>query len=274
MPTASINGVDLFYELRGNAGEPLVLVHGSWVDHHHWDAAAEALRDRFRVLTFDRRGNGLSTRPDPPSFRIDDNVDDVAMLIERLGLAPAHIAGNSFGASIVLRLATRRPDLFRSLTAHEPPLLGLLENAPDSKPILDEVQGRVGAVLALLDRGETAVAAERFVETVAIGPGGWSQTPPELRATMVGNAATFREETRAPEAFTLDLGALSGFRPPVLLTVGGQSPPFFAQVMDRLTAALPRARRRTWEEVGHVPHWSHPAEYADMVAGFILEGRV
>jgi pimeloyl-ACP methyl ester carboxylesterase len=91
---------------------------------------------------------------------------------------------------------------------------------------------------------------------------------------MIGNAATFHEEAIEPAAFTVDLGALGAFRQPVLLTVGGQSPPFFARVVDRLMTALPRAQRKNWEEVGHVPHWSHPAAYADMIAGFILGGRV
>ena len=51
---------------------------------------------------------------------------ETAGLVDELGLAPAHIAGNSFGAAIVLRAATRRPEGFRTLIAHEPPLFPLL----------------------------------------------------------------------------------------------------------------------------------------------------
>jgi pimeloyl-ACP methyl ester carboxylesterase len=273
MPKVNVNGVTLHHELRGVAGDPLVLVHGSWVDHHQWDAVAEALSDRFRVLTFDRRGHGLSERPAAAGSRIDEDVDDVAALIGRLGLAPAHIAGNSFGACIVLRLAARNPGLFRSLIVHEPPLFALLATAPGMQGVMDDLQNRVGAVVALLEGGDTARAAERFVDDVVFGPGAWRELPVDLQNTFIANASTFLEETQEPEAFGCDLDALAVFRRPSLLTHGSQSPPFFAAMMGPLAAALPQARRATLAEAGHVPHWSHPARYASVVAEFILEHR-
>jgi pimeloyl-ACP methyl ester carboxylesterase len=57
-----VNGVELYYELSGS-GEPLVLVHGSWGDHHNWDAVAGSPAQSFQVLTFDRRGHSASERP-------------------------------------------------------------------------------------------------------------------------------------------------------------------------------------------------------------------
>jgi pimeloyl-ACP methyl ester carboxylesterase len=64
---------------------------------------------------------------------VRDDVADLAALLEELPHAPAHVVGNSFGASIVLRLAAARPDLFRSLIVHEPPLLGLLKDETEAK---------------------------------------------------------------------------------------------------------------------------------------------
>lgn len=49
MSAARINGVELFYELTGS-GEPLVLVHGSWSDHHNWDPVTSTLAESFRSL--------------------------------------------------------------------------------------------------------------------------------------------------------------------------------------------------------------------------------
>jgi pimeloyl-ACP methyl ester carboxylesterase len=63
MSTARVNGVSLHYELTG-AGDPLVLVHGSWGDHHNWDPVVPALAESFQVLTYDRRGHSQSERPD------------------------------------------------------------------------------------------------------------------------------------------------------------------------------------------------------------------
>ena len=62
MPEQHVNGANLFYELIGS-GDPLVLVHGSWVDHNSWQFVVPDLMRSFRVLTYDRRGHSLSERP-------------------------------------------------------------------------------------------------------------------------------------------------------------------------------------------------------------------
>src|SRR5690349_4698413 len=134
MPTARLNGVSLYYELAGDDGPPLVLVHGSWGDHENWSTVATDLSKHFRLLTYDRRGHSRSERP-AAQGSVHEDVDDLAALLEQLGLAPAHIVGNSFGAAIVLRLAARRPGLFRSLAIHEPPLLGVLATDPAFGPM-------------------------------------------------------------------------------------------------------------------------------------------
>jgi pimeloyl-ACP methyl ester carboxylesterase len=78
--------VELYYELSGS-GEPLVLVHGSWGDHHNWDPVVGSLSQSFQVLTFDRRGHSASERPAGQGSVFED-ADDLAGLLEELGLTP------------------------------------------------------------------------------------------------------------------------------------------------------------------------------------------
>ena len=63
MPTANVNGIELFYELGGTGEVPLVLVHGSWDSHQTWGLVLPELADAFRVLTYDRRGHSRSEHP-------------------------------------------------------------------------------------------------------------------------------------------------------------------------------------------------------------------
>src|SRR5437773_1489487 len=133
MPIAEVNGTKLYYTLEGHSGEPLEFVHGSCCAHHNRDLVLHPLAQSFQVLTYDRRGHSQSGRS-AGQGSVHEDVGDLAALIEHLGLAPAHIAGNSFGASIALRLASKRTDLFRSLIVHEPPLLDLLSGDPDTEP--------------------------------------------------------------------------------------------------------------------------------------------
>ncbi len=188
MPIAVINGIELYWELSGQAGDPLVLVHGSWGDHHGWDQIVPALARSFRVLTYDRRGHSRSERPTAQGS-VQEDVVDLGALIEHLDLAPAHILGNSFGGSIVLRLAGERPDLFRSLIVHEPPLVGLLED-PAARKVLQTFLERTQVVIELLEKGQMESGARQFMETIALGSGAWEQLPDEDRQICIFNAAT------------------------------------------------------------------------------------
>jgi pimeloyl-ACP methyl ester carboxylesterase len=270
MATVNVNGIRLRYELTGSGGPPLVLVHGSWGDHHIWDGIVPALAPSFRVLTYDRRGHSDSHRPAGQGSVLED-VADLAALIEQLDLAPAHILGNSFGAVITLRLAATRHELFRSLLVHEPPLLGIVDGSAPAEPI-QAAQTRIRAVVDLLEKGEMETAARRFMDDVAFGPGAWQQFPPEMRRTCVGNAPTFLDEESDPESRTIALPGLAGFSRPMLLTQGDQSAPFFPVIMEKLAEALPGAERRTLVGTGHVPQVTHPDEYVRTIESFI--GRI
>lgn len=271
MPTSRANGVNIYWETAGDTGDPLVLVHGSWGDHQNWASVVPAFARSFRVLTYDRRGHSRSERP-AGQGSVRDDAADLAALLDTLGYAPAHVIGNSFGASIALRLAAARPELFRSLSVHEPPLFGLLEGEPDAKAALTLLQERMSAVVSRLMGGDWTEGARAFVETIAFGPGAWPELPEDVRETFVFNAPTWLDETRDPDALEIDLTGLRGFAAPALLTVGDQSAPFFPLVVDRIASVMPRAERRTYAGAGHVPHLSHPDEYVRVVTEFVHGG--
>ena len=268
MATASINGMRLFYELTGGGEIPLVLVHGSWDSHHDWDLLVPRLTKSCRVLTYDRRGHSQSEGP-PGQGSVREDVADLAALIEELGLAPAWIAGNSFGASITLRLAGERPDLLRGLIAHEPPLFSLLAGDAAVAPMLEEIRQRVGAVVERIASGDHAGAAEQFADTVALGAGTWARLPRQVRQTMIDNAPTFLDEAQDPEQLVFNLEWVQEFSRPVLLTMGDQSPPTFGPVVRKLAQALPHAGVMTFPEAGHIPHVTHPDAYAEAILAFL-----
>ena len=267
MPAATINGIRLHWEVTGSSGPWLVLVHGSWGDHHNWDLVVPGLAAAFRVLRFDRRGHSQSERP-AGQGSIEDDASDLEGMIERVGRAPVHLIGNSFGGSIVLRLAARRPDLLRTLVVHEPPLFGLLADQPEAQGFLAEVRTRIAAVVEKLEAGDTLAGAQQFVDTIGFGPGAWNQLPAAWRQTFVFNAMTWLDEVRDPVSLHLDLTDLRRIIRPALLSGGSESAPFFRTVLDKLAGALPQATRVTVDGAGHVPHLSHPDHYVRMVTDF------
>jgi pimeloyl-ACP methyl ester carboxylesterase len=247
-----------------------VLAHGAWSDHTSWRFVVPGFAESFRVITYDRRGHSASERPAGQGSIVDDE-DDLAALIESLELAPTHVAGNSSGASIVLRLAARRPELFRDIVVHEPPLFDLLKGDPEAEAQQREVQERVESVVARLEAGDHEGAARQFMEEIAFGPGSWDQLPEQVRQIFVFNAPTFLEDSRDPQELTIDLGSLQEFTAPALLTIGSESPSFFPVVVDRLASALPGAARKTIQGAGHVPQVTHPGAYLESVTPFLAQ---
>jgi pimeloyl-ACP methyl ester carboxylesterase len=267
MAIARLKGTDLAYDKAGD-GEFVILVHGSWVDHHDWDLVVSALAQDFYVITYDRRGHSKSTAPTGQGY-IKDDVADLAALIELVDQGPAHVVGHSMGGSIALKLAISRPELCRSVSVHEPSLLALLAIDPALAPALTEVQARIESVVELLARGEHEAGAQRFIETVALGPGAWKQLPEPARETFIGNAPTFLDEYRDPDQAYIELGSLRAYQGAVQLTQGEQSPPFFAAVADTLASVLPRADRLIYRGAGHIPHVTHPDDFSRGLIGFL-----
>jgi pimeloyl-ACP methyl ester carboxylesterase len=169
------------------------------------------------------------------------------------------VVTNSGGGNVALRLATRRPDLFRSLSCHEPALWGLLEEDPDSQEILQQGARSLEAVGRRIAQGDHEGAARQFVEEVAFGPGAWdNELPPESRAIFVHNAPTFLDELQGPNPGNIEEEAISRLKMPVRLTNGSESPPIFPRVIDRLVELIPRVARETIEGAAHVPQLTMP----------------
>lgn len=264
MPYIDVDGTGLYYEEAG-AGEPVMFVHGNWTDHSTWGLTVPELPASLRAIVYDRRGTGRSPRTRERLAR-RRHEDDLAALIEALGPAPAHVVGNSYGASTALGLASRRPELFRSLVAHEPPLLSVVGDDPAARDAIAETEASLRAVMERVDACDAAGGAKQFVEEVALGPDGWAMLPDFVREIMILNAATVAEELRDPAVGEVDLEALADADLPVLLTKGDESPAWFHAIVDRLDEALGRARVATIAGAGHNPHATHPAEYAAVAA--------
>jgi pimeloyl-ACP methyl ester carboxylesterase len=259
-----IGGAELHVEPPVGEGDPLVLVHGGWTDHTAFDAVIEPLSRSFRVIRYDRRGHSRSQYGPGAAPRRRDE-DDLAELIQALGLGPAHLVGTSYGASISLALAIRRPELVRSVLAHEPPLLGVVPD-PEVQALLTSVQDQLAA-------GDIAGGTRRFFEEAVLGPGSWERLPEPLRLAAMGNARTFIDLREDPGWATLDVPALARIPRPVLITTGETSPDWLRRTPVTVAgrAGIPTC---TIRGAGHSPHLTHPSEFAALIADFIAGQRL
>jgi pimeloyl-ACP methyl ester carboxylesterase len=114
MPTMSINGARIYYENAGAGPETIVFAHGLLCNTRLFDHQVAALKDRYRCIAFDFRGQGQSevTRS---GYDMDTLTEDAAGLIRALNVGPCHFLGLSMGGFVAMRLALRHPELIRSL---------------------------------------------------------------------------------------------------------------------------------------------------------------
>ncbi len=118
MPTASLNGIEIYYEERGG-GFPIVLTHGLGDCAELWSPLAEALAGGYRVVTWDMRGHYRTEAPEELSqYTQDLVVEDLRALCDHLGIERAVYGGHSLGGYTALRFYEAYPDRVAALVLH------------------------------------------------------------------------------------------------------------------------------------------------------------
>lgn len=112
---AALNGLDLYYEIHGE-GEPLVMLHGGVNPAEMFGAPLAAMAQHARVIAVHLQAHGRTADIDRP-LTFEAMADDVALLLEHLGIARASVMGYSLGAGVALQMAIRHPDAVDRLIA-------------------------------------------------------------------------------------------------------------------------------------------------------------
>lgn len=116
MPTASVNGIDIDYSLDGDGSETVVLVNGLADEKETWAYQTPALLEAgYRVLTFDNRGVGATSKPAGP-YSSELLADDTKALVDELGISAFHLMGVSMGGMIAQEYALKYGHDLTSLT--------------------------------------------------------------------------------------------------------------------------------------------------------------
>jgi 3-oxoadipate enol-lactonase len=114
MSTATINGQKIYFEDTGGDGPAVILGHGFLMDHDMFAPQVAALRDQYRVITWDERGFGL-TEFDGQPFTYWDSANDCLGLMDHLGIDRCVVGGMSQGGFLSMRVALTAPERVRAL---------------------------------------------------------------------------------------------------------------------------------------------------------------
>lgn len=245
------------------SGPVLFFIHGMCGAAQVWEGQVSRLADRFRCITYDRRGHGRSSRGEAAES-VATHTEDAAALIRTLGVRPI-VVGSSGGARIGVELVRRHSDLVASAVLSEPPIPTL---APDLGPqLVAEIAAVVKPAVA---EGGPRAGVDAFFALVC--PGLWATLDEQHRDLYRDNAEMMVAELAAPP-YHLDVADLAQVRTPIWVVQGDRSHPAFAAIARALAGGLPQAELRLIANSGHVTYAEQPDEFARLVAEFAMAHR-
>lgn len=257
MEIAHAHGLEIAYERVGE-GPPLVLVHGAAEDGRVWQPQLAGLADGLTVIAWDEPGAGRSSGV-PPGFGLPEYASCLATLIESVALGPAHLAGLSWGGTVVLELYRHRPELVSTLI--------LVDTYAGWKGSLSaaEVRARVEALHRML-----AAPAPAFDPTL---PGLFARQPPAEFAPLLDEmAADVRPESLRTQLLLMaeadQRDVLPRISVPTLLIWGEQDVRSPLAVARQFEDAIPTAELVVIPDCGHVSNLERPERFNDAVRKF------
>ena len=265
--TVQANGQQLYFEVHGD-GPPLVLLMGIGYDSSLWTLAqVPALSTRFRVVLVDNRDAGRSSTASHP-YRIVDMADDLAGLLDALGIAQSHLLGLSMGGMIALEFALRHADRLDRLV-----LTGT--GAAPARAAVDPI--RIWSWVKANDATGEVFGGQQFVSLFSTSFLRNHQAVRDTAELLASNPypMTPHAYQRQADAYgqfdALDrLGAITA---PTLVVAGEQdllTPPWIAR---EVAAAIPRARFEVIRGDGssHVLPLERADDFNRLVSAFLTE---
>jgi pimeloyl-ACP methyl ester carboxylesterase len=245
---ASTDGTPIAYRVSGS-GDPVLLVHGSATSGADWLFVLPLLRERFTVVTMDRRGRGDSG--DGPDYAMEREAQDVLTVLDAVD--GKLLVGHSYGALCSI-LAAERTDRLRRLVLYEPPIA---VKGGDWLESMDE----------LVARGDLDAALEGFLRSAGA---------PGAQFDAIRSSPAWPALLDAVPALPRELHACAGWRhprgpidaPALFLRGADTKGPVYLEGLDDLQAGFPNGCSEVIPGQRHFAHVFAPEPFAGLVADF------
>jgi 3-oxoadipate enol-lactonase len=265
--TVAANGQQIYYEIHGE-GEPLIMIMGIGYDATLWGLyQVPAFSSRFQVIVFDNRDVGRSSKATAP-YTIADMADDVAGLMDGLGIERAHVLGISMGGMIAQEFALRHPKRLNKLI-----LTGT--GAATGRARFDPIM--VWSFVKQHDEQGLIFAAQQFIWLFSIDFLRNHQAVDQILAMLASNPNPVSPEAYARQADAYvkhdALDRVVTIKAPTLVITGEQdrlTPPWMGR---ELTDAIPGSKFHLVKGSGasHVLPLERPDDFNELVLSFLKE---
>jgi non-heme chloroperoxidase len=253
-----INGRQLHYIEQGEGQQPpVIFIHGSLDDYRCWQFQIDSFSKEYCTISYSRRfaypnkwiGDVVTDNT------IEENARDLAELIRKLDLAPAHLVGASYGAFITLYCASRNPKLAKTLVLNEPPIFPFLARShrKENVELLQRYRADIQSPTEdAFKGGEFRKAAQTFIDRIMDIENFFEQLPEKDKQLLIDNAKSLEGELEfaQPSSFSVeDVKRITTI--PTLLVKGELSPKFFHRISDILSDNMPNTEQIVIPNVSH-----------------------
>ena len=266
----TVNGAELHYVEQGQ-GTPLVLVHGGLSDYREWGPQMARFAQDHRVIAYSQRYYYPNENlPIVPGYTTLVDAADLAAFLQALNLDPSHVVGYSSGAFMALAMALEHPELVRTLTLAEPPILHWASGLPGGDAILaDFMREFWEPVGAAFRQGDKELALRLSVQFF-IGADVLDELPAEVRQVLDENLGGWEAFTTSADCFPmLDKERVAQLPMPVLLLSAANTLPIHQVVNGELERVLPGAKHVTVADATHEMWTEQPEACGEAVLAFL-----
>jgi non-heme chloroperoxidase len=260
LKTVDVNGTQLHYMVFGEKNkQSVVLTPAAFTDYRVWQFQVQPFSRHYRVISYSRRHSYPNKVEDDFHFTAGNSAirqyaNDLAELIKKLNLAPAHLVGHSDGAFVTLYCACKNPVLAKSLVLGEPAVLPILAASlaeEDRKMFQSFWENAVKPAAEAFRLGEFENGTRIFMDG-AMGKGYFDRLPQPVRHSMLDNAKAFLRQAENPMPMDFNLQELEQISSlPTFFVKGECSPNFFHRIIDILAQQLPKSEQAIIPEVTH-----------------------
>ena len=266
MPTAKVNGINIYYESHGD-GFPLVFAYGIGGNTTEWEPQVPVFSQRYRFIVWDPRGHGRSEcPPNADQYTQEIFAQDLKGLLDHLGIQQAYVGGLSMGGGIATRFTFLYPERVAALLVIDSASASGRETPPETRRMREEII----RLAETEDMQAVAVYSMKNNPNISRTAEAGKEQEERIRQMYLSlNPVGYAHSTRMVLNAVFDPRLLEGIKTPTLVLAGEEDPALSAcrfiheKIAGSQLMVIPNA--------GHLSNLDQPDAFNQAVLEFLVK---
>lgn len=263
MPKKQVNGVNLYYELKGD-GPPLAMIQGLGYSSKFWFNQVPELKQHFQLILFDNRDVGKSEMVGE-QYEIEDMARDARELLRELGFNQVHLLGLSMGGYIAQQLAAGWPDVVDKLI-----LVSTHAGGPEYLEVTGDLWEEILDVEGLTEREIYRKGYKYSVSEDFFGDEEVIEKLVDMRVEDAQPADAYQRQFQAASGFDMT-NRLDQIKSDTLIIAGDEDRVVPTQFAEKLESDIPNSKLAVMDNAAHLVHLERPDRLNSLITDYLSD---